>query len=140
MRSWSKKESVVGKAELWSAPSCLGGGLTQSDPSKASSSGRVVSREGLMVLFSIVLPRQSFPPVHAGRGSGVLSYPSTCEASTEGVELGSVCWCWGLCVQPLGTEQGCQQCSLPAGESFTSLEGDIFFFLAHSAAKQKVKS
>ena len=75
MRSWSKKESDVGKAELWSAPSCLGGGLTQSDPSKASSSGRVISRECLMVLFSIVLPRRSFPPVYAGRGSGGAELP-----------------------------------------------------------------
>lgn len=68
MRSRSKKESGVGKAELSSAPSCLGGEQTQSDPSKASSSGRVLRREGRMVLFSVVLPRQSFPPVHAAGG------------------------------------------------------------------------
>jgi len=101
VRSWSKKESDVGKAELWSAPSCIGGGLTQSDLSKASSSQRAVSRESLMFLFSIVLPRQSFPPVHPGRGFGVLRCPSACEASSEGIELGSVCWCWGaLCAAP----------------------------------------
>lgn len=105
----------------------LGGGLTQSDPSKAPSSGRVRSREGLLVLFSIVLPHTKLVGA-----LGVLSYPSTCEAGTEGVELGSVFWWWGLCVQPLGTEQGCEQRSLPDGDSLTSLEGDFCFLFLSS--------
>lgn len=109
----------------------LGRGLTQSEPSKASSSGSVRSKEGLLVLFSIVLPRTKL----AG-ALGVLSYPSTCEAGTEGVELGSVFWRWGLCVQPLGTEPGCKQRSLPAGDSLTSLEGDLFFLFPSSQCCQ----
>lgn len=71
------------EAELCSAPSGFGGARTQADLSKASCSGRVRSREVLVALFIIILPRQSFPPVGAGGGSGVLTYPSTCEASTE---------------------------------------------------------
>lgn len=57
-----------------------------------------------MVLFSIISLRQSFPPVGAGGGSVGMSYPSTCEASTE---LGSVFLMMGLRVKPLGTKRDC---------------------------------
>lgn len=93
-----------------------------------------------MVLFSVVLRRWRFPPVHAGGGSGDAEFPLYLWGQHRRSWSRSVFWCWGLCVQPLGTEWGCKQCSLPAGESFTNLEGDIFFFPAHSTAKQKVKS
>lgn len=95
------KESGV---ELWSASLRFGGGLTHPSPSKASCAGRVTDREVLMALFSIIALCQSFPPIGAGGGSVGLSYPSTCEASTE---LRSVFLVMGLRVKPLGTKWDC---------------------------------
>lgn len=95
------KESGV---ELWSASLHFGGGLTHPSPSKASCAGRVTDGKVLMALFSIIVLRQSFPPIGAGGGSVGLSYPSTCEASTE---LRSVFLVMGLRVKPLGTKWDC---------------------------------